>query len=479
MDRKIKTYKGEWYTVNSIFGNDWARFFYLLGGREAGKSYSVMRWAVNRKIKKGEHFKFYWMRLTDSSADKLLASNGKDLIDPDLKRKYNVNLIRKGDTLYSYDEVVRINKNGKEVVEKKNMKEFCRVLSFSTFYNNKGQALYDNEFLRNPENEIFIVLDEMNREQSEKKSFDIVYNFVNQIENVIRSEKQNIKIVMIGNTLEEASDLLSAINFIPDSFGRYKLKSKHAVVDYIKPNEEYLRRRKDTVADIFTPNASTFTNEIQIDRTLLVNKRKAIRPINPINEDLSLMRTTLVPSMLNAISRNQKKGNLEGRLFEIAKIFIPKELPLTDYPDERDTLCVGVFGQNEDFFTLKGIAETVADTFLLDFEYEEAEKSFLHPYQTAVIKCEGEEIGYLGKLAYDIADKLDLRNDAYVMQIDLAKLAKWNDKKAVFKPLPKFAEESRDLALVMTKDITCKQVEDVIGQSCNYIKNIRLFDVYE
>ena len=191
------------------------------------------------------------------------------------------------------------------------------------------------------------------------------------------------------------------------------------------------------------------------------------------------MRTTLVPSMLNAISRNQKKGNLEGRLFEIAKIFIPKELPLTDYPDERDTLCVGVFGQNEDFFTLKGIAETVADTFLLDFEYEEAEKSFLHPYQTAVIKCEGEEIGYLGKLAYDIADKLDLRNDAYVMQIDLAKLAKWNDKKAVFKPLPKFAEESRDLDLVMTKDITCKQVEDVIGQSCNYIKNIRLFDVYE
>lgn len=208
-------------------------------------------------------------------------------------------------------------------------------------------------------------------------------------------------------------------------------------------------------------------------------ERKAIRLINPINEDLSLMRTTLVPSMLNAISRNQKKGNLEGRLFEIAKIFIPKELPLTDYPDERDTLCVGVFGQNEDFFTLKGIAETVADTFLLDFEYEEAEKSFLHPYQTAVIKCEGEEIGYLGKLAYDIADKLDLRNDAYVMQIDLAKLAKWNDKKAVFKPLPKFAEESRDLALVMTKDITCKQVEDVIGQSCNYIKNIRLFDVYE
>ena len=78
---------------------------------------------------------------------------------------------------------------------------------------------------------------------------------------------------MIGNTLEEASDLLSAINFIPDGFGRYKLKSKLAVVDYIKPNENYLNRRKDATANLLMGNASTFTNEIEIDRSLLVNKR--------------------------------------------------------------------------------------------------------------------------------------------------------------------------------------------------------------
>ena len=145
MDRKIKTYKGEWYTVNSIFGNDWARFFYLLGGREAGKSYSVMRWAVNRKIKKGEHFKFYWMRLTDSSADKLLASNGKDLIDPDLKRKYNVNLIRKGDTLYSYDEVVRINKNGKTQTDNFCRPVFCKFFKESLYVHRLYPPLRKNQ----------------------------------------------------------------------------------------------------------------------------------------------------------------------------------------------------------------------------------------------------------------------------------------------------------------------------------------------
>lgn len=63
----VKTYKGDWYTVNSLFGNDWARFFYLLGGREAGKSYSVMKWASNRKLKDPEGFKFYWFRLTEAS----------------------------------------------------------------------------------------------------------------------------------------------------------------------------------------------------------------------------------------------------------------------------------------------------------------------------------------------------------------------------------------------------------------------------
>ena len=119
----------------------------------------------------------------------------------------------------------------------------------------------------------------MNREESEKNSFDIVYNFVNLLENIARSTKSKIRVVMIGNTLEEASDILSAFNFIPDDFGRFKLKKKRAVIDYIMPNEKYLKRRKGTLADILLPNASTFTNELEIDRSLLVNKRLCQYPI--------------------------------------------------------------------------------------------------------------------------------------------------------------------------------------------------------
>lgn len=208
-------------------------------------------------------------------------------------------------------------------------------------------------------------------------------------------------------------------------------------------------------------------------------ERNAIEIINPINQDLSLMRTTLAASMLNAISRNEKQGTLEGRLFEVASIYIPESLPLTSYPDERKVLCVGTFGNNESFFTMKGIANTIAESMDIEFTYEPVQKSFLHPYQAVKVLCEGEEIGYFGKVAYDIQDKLSMRASAYVMELDLEILSKWYDKKRTFIPLPKFAEEKRDLAFVMDKAITCGEIEDCIRKENKYVKEIKLFDIYE
>lgn len=208
-------------------------------------------------------------------------------------------------------------------------------------------------------------------------------------------------------------------------------------------------------------------------------QRHAIRLVNPINVDLSLMRTTLAPQMIHAIARNQKRGTLEGRLFELGNIFIPDELPLKKYPKENKTLCIGVFGEKESFYTLKGLAETVADTLKLHFRYEVTQNTFLHPYQTAAIYCGDLEIGYLGKVSYEIMNDLDMRVPAYVMEIDLECLSQWYGKAQTFVPLPKFAEEKRDFAFVMDKEVTCAAVEDAIMESCDYVTSIRLFDVYE
>ena len=273
--KKEKTYKGDWYTINSILGNEWARFFYLLGGREAGKSYSVMKWVTNRKLKNPDNVKLYWFRLTEASQKKLLGGGAADLLDPDLKRKFKLKTCTLGNKVYTYKEKEQINEiTGKKQTIKTDKIEFCRVMACSTFYNDKGIGYFDNEY----KGEYICVLDEMNREQSERNTFDIVYAFTNQLENVLRSTKTKVKIIMIGNTLEEASDLLANLNFIPDTFGRYKLKRKKAVVDYIKPNEAYLLRRKEATANLMNGQASTFTNEVQIDRSLLINKRKRTSP---------------------------------------------------------------------------------------------------------------------------------------------------------------------------------------------------------
>lgn len=258
----------EWYSLQSILGVTWAIFYFLIGGREAGKSYAV----TECYIRQWRHFErpFYWLRLSESSQKILLKNNAEKLVDPDLRRKYNLDLVTLGDGVY---EVIQRDKNNK-IVKKKLM---ARVLALSTFYNDKGSGLFDKDFLNDPKMYYNIALDEMNREKSERKSFDILYAFTNQLENLVRSTKTRVRVICIGNTLEEASDILCSFNFQPENFGRYYIHQKRAVIEYIEPTEKYLTRRKGTIADILMPDESTFTNKINVDHTL-VSKERLFKP---------------------------------------------------------------------------------------------------------------------------------------------------------------------------------------------------------
>ena len=128
---------------------------------------------------------------------------------------------------------------------------------------------------------------------------------------------------------------------------------------------------------------------------------------------------------------------------------------------------------------MKGIAEKIADTLHVTFTYSNTSNTFMHPYQTASISCDGVEIGYFGKLAYDIASDCDLRTPVYLLELDLKLASQWYGKKPVFEPLPKFPEEQRDLALVVAKNITCGELEEAMKEACKYITKITLFDIYE
>lgn len=267
--------ENEWYNLRPILGNaNWALFYLLLGGREAGKSYSVTNFFVDQWKNKG--IPFTWIRLTEAASRKLLQNNAEKLVDPDLRRKYNLDLMTSGNNVYEVKRIEKevVKKDGsveikKEIIEKKLM---ARVYALSTFYNDKG-SIFDKDFLNDPSMRYNIAIDEFQREKGEKQTFDILYSLVNQLENLVRSTKERTKIFFLGNTLEDASDLLCAFNFIPEEFGIFKLKSKRAVIHNIEPTEAYKTRRKGTIADILLPTASTFTNKRETDTTLITKKR--------------------------------------------------------------------------------------------------------------------------------------------------------------------------------------------------------------
>lgn len=206
---------------------------------------------------------------------------------------------------------------------------------------------------------------------------------------------------------------------------------------------------------------------------------RAIKIQNPIGEDMSLMRTTLAPSMLNTLVRNVRRGNEGARLYELANIYLPKgQQPITELPEERKTLSIGVYGADEDFYTAKGLFEALAAQAGVKFEYLPVEKPFLHPGKSASVLLDGEVVGYLGELAPDIAASLSLEICLYLGELDYAKVAAVLCSRKKYQALPKFPEIKRDLALVAEETCPCAEIEKVIREGCKYLTDVKLFDVY-
>ena len=205
-------------------------------------------------------------------------------------------------------------------------------------------------------------------------------------------------------------------------------------------------------------------------------ERKFVKIKNPISEDLSIMRTTLAPSMINTIVRNLRRGNTDGKLFELAKIYIPKQLPLEELPEEKPVLCIGTFGSCT-FFDIKGILEDVADWLNMKLDFAPSARPFLHPGITAEVSCEGEALGYVGKLDPAIGEELSLDRPVFVAEVDYTKLMA-HAKPFRYTPLPKFPEAVRDLALVADNALTCAEIEKEIYSACKYVTNVKLFDIF-
>ncbi len=210
--------------------------------------------------------------------------------------------------------------------------------------------------------------------------------------------------------------------------------------------------------------------------------RNAVKITNPLGEDFSVMRTTMLNSMLQSLSTNYNKRNEEAMLFEIAKVYAPKQTPMTELPEETQLLTIGLYGK-KDFYDLKGILESLDETlgFGGKTDYTIADNlPFMHPKRTADIFLNGEWIGYAGEVHPEVLDNYEIGTKAYIACLIVDALIKNADLFSVYKPVPKFPAIKRDISMVVKDEIMVKEIETVIKEKAGkQLESVKLFDVYK
>ena len=210
--------------------------------------------------------------------------------------------------------------------------------------------------------------------------------------------------------------------------------------------------------------------------------RKAIVISNPLGEDFSIMRTISLNGMITSLATNFNRRNKDARLYEIGNIYLPKQLPLTELPEERKMLTLGMYGQC-DFFNMKGVLEELFEKLGLHHAFTYNPKGgypFLHPGRQAAIQNGEDVIGYIGQLHPEVVDNYNMKGEVYVAVVDLPKLTALASFDRKYEGIAKFPASTRDLSMVMSKDIFVGQVEEVIKKyGGSLLENYELFDVYE
>ena len=210
--------------------------------------------------------------------------------------------------------------------------------------------------------------------------------------------------------------------------------------------------------------------------------RKTVVISNPLGEDFSIMRTISLNGMLTSLSTNYNRRNKNVRLYELGNIYLPKQVPVTELPEERMQFTLGMYGDG-DFYTMKGVIEEFFDKAGLSGKeiYDpNAGKPFLHPGRQANVIYDGKVVGYLGELHPQVADNYSIKDRVYVAVIDMPEVVALADFGRKYEGIAKFPAVSRDVSMVMKKNILVGEVEKVFeAKGGQYLESYELFDLYE
>ncbi len=229
----------------------------------------------------------------------------------------------------------------------------------------------------------------------------------------------------------------------------------------------------------------SFESPKAFDRLLIPQDsplRNAIRIMNPLGEDFSIMRTQSVNGMLTSLAFNYSHRNKNVRLYELGNIYLPKELPLRELPDERMQFTLGMYGEG-DFFTMKGVVEEFLDKLGISGRrsYQpEHDRPFLHPGRQANIYYKKTRIGYLGEVHPTVAATYGIGEKAYIAVLDMPEVTELATFDRKYEGIARFPAVTRDISMIVPKTVLAGQIEDMIIQRGGKIlESCQLFDIYE
>jgi phenylalanyl-tRNA synthetase beta chain len=229
----------------------------------------------------------------------------------------------------------------------------------------------------------------------------------------------------------------------------------------------------------------SFESPKVFDRLLIPSDsplRNVVEIMNPLGEDYSIMRTTSVNGMLTSLAINYNRRNKDVRLYELANIYLPKQVPITELPDERMQFTLGMYGKG-DFFSMKGVVEEFFEKIGMK-ERESYDPNagipYLHPGRQANIIYQGKVVGYLGEVHPEVAENYGIGERAYIAVIDMPKIQEYATFERKYTGIAKYPAVNRDISMVVPKSILAGQIEELIEKKGGaYLESYKLFDLYE
>lgn len=247
-------------------------------------------------------------------------------------------------------------------------------------------------------------------------------------------------------------------------------------------------RLKDEVSHVLTAMGFyeimnySFVSPKSVDKLMLDEKdaRRNMLPIrNPLGEDTSVMRTTLVPDMLSTLALNMNHGNDSARLFEVAAVFDPANRTAEGLPTETRKLCLGLYGKDADFFTMRGVVERLLKQLGIAFDVSRSDEVYLHPGRQAKLTQGEQVVCVLGEVHPTVRENFDMPYRALIAEMDMEVIAQLQTPMGAVKPMPRYPAVSRDLSLVMAESTEVGPLlADMAHAAGSILEDAKMFDVY-